>query len=83
MKRSILSTIGLVIALTAAIFCVGWSTTGQSTTRTWEYEVLELHAPQSHSKTLLAQRGQSGWELVSVVPVNETDTVYYYFKRAK
>jgi len=65
------------------MFCVGWVTGKQPTTGGWEYEIVEFHAPHSHAKTILDQRGEYGWELVSISTVPNSDTIYYYLKRAK
>jgi len=83
MARSRLSKIGQVIFLIAVMFCVGWATGKRPAMGSWEYEIVELPAPHSHAKVMLDQRGEFGWELVSVMPVQNTNTVYYYMKRAK
>jgi len=83
MTRSRLSKIGLWTVLIAAMFCMGWVTGRQPVTSGWEYQVFELHAPQSHAKSMLNQQGEYGWELVLVTQVPNSDAVYYYLKRAK
>ncbi|MDF2937585.1 MAG: hypothetical protein K0Q90_2958 [Paenibacillaceae bacterium] len=40
----------------------------------WDYLV-------SHTEEELAQLGQEGWELVSVVPVPDSGTSRFYYKR--
>jgi hypothetical protein len=70
----------LIVALVAVLFSTGWIAASQVRPRGWDYKVVLSTTGSAQELTL---PGVDGWELVSVVPLENPTQAWLYFKRQR